>query len=170
MGSIFTYQDPNSQPKDTATYHQRVATQANNRHARKGSGQSAGTHGRLRTPIGGLRGPRQRGERSSRGWLRVLACTQGAGRVAPWGRGACEGRIVARGRARDTRSRVDSDMRVRNEGQLVPCAIDFGATNRPERPLLGGMTRWREVRTMHSTSGRYNERGTRRSGSSPKVS
>lgn len=85
-------------------------------------------------------------------------------------RGACEGRIVARGRARDTRSRVDSDMRVRNEGQLVPCAIDFGATNRPERPLLGGMTRWREVRTMHSTSGRYNERGTRRSGSSPKVS
>ena len=100
----------------------------------------------------------------------MLACTQGAGRVAPWGRGACEGRIVARGRARDTRSRVDSDMRVRNEGQLVPCAIDFGATNRPERPLLGGMTRWREVRTMHSTSGRYNERGTRRSGSSPKVS
>ena len=39
----------------------------------------------LCAPTGGLRGPRQRGERSLRGWLRVLACTQGAGRVAPQG-------------------------------------------------------------------------------------
>ena len=169
MGNIFTYQDPNSQPKDTATTRGSRRRQTTDTQGKVEGNQRELMEGYAHLQV--VYVAPANGEREAHGV--GFACWHARNALAKWplrGRGACEGRIVARGRARDTRSRVDSDMRVRNEGQLVPCAIDFGATNRPERPLLGGMTRWREVRTMHSTSGRYNERGTRRSGSSPKVS
>ena len=46
------------------------------------------------------------GERSSRGWLRVQACTQGAGKVAPSGGAApVKGVWAARLGARGARSR-----------------------------------------------------------------
>ena len=115
VGNIFTYQDPNSQPKDTATTRGSRRRQTTDTQGKVEGNQRELMEGYAHLQV--VYVAPANGEREAHGV--GFACWHARNALAKWplrGRGACEGRIVARGRARDTRSRVDSDTRVKYEG------------------------------------------------------